>query len=194
VGVPSHLDLTHYLTTRQRWGRALATGVRWLRDIAMTLAAIGGLLCVAGVIAVHLLGISLVVFRSGSMSPAIRTGSVALVREVPATSVQVGDIVTVTTPRSPHPVTHRVVGIQPDPAAPDMPILTLRGDANPGPDPLPYQVATVKRVLVAVPGLGGVMTTLRSPLTLGATTLIVTALVTWAFWPRAPERAGVHRR
>ena len=49
-------------------------------------------------------------FKTGSMSPTITAGSVALVREIPASEINVGDVVTVDREDA-LPVTHRVTSI-----------------------------------------------------------------------------------
>lgn len=55
--------------------------------------------------------ISIMMFRTGSMSPTITAGSIAFVKEIPATEISVDDIVTVERGDADLPVTHRVVEI-----------------------------------------------------------------------------------
>jgi len=120
-------------------------------------------------------------FKTGSMSPTIPAGSLAVVKEVPAAEVAVGDIVTVD--RSPAlPITHRVTSVSP---AGEATALTLRGDANQADDPAPYVVTTVRTVLFSVPHLAQLVIALSHPVVLGSITLGAAGLVTWAFWPRA---------
>lgn len=106
-------------------------------------------LCATVAVATLAFDLTLVVFKSGSMEPAIPTGSVALVREVPAADVHVGDVVTVDRPGD-IPVTHRVVDT--DPGADGTTVLTLKGDANAASDPSPYRVRAVREVLGSVAG------------------------------------------
>jgi signal peptidase len=163
---------------KRRRGAASVVG-----DVLLTIAAAGGAVCIAFVIAAATFEISIMLFKTGSMSPAIPAGAAALVREVPAASVEVGDVVTVERPGK-LPVTHRVVAISGSGAERE---LTLRGDANPVDDPEPYRVATVRIVLVAVPGIATAIASLGHPLVLGGLTLGATALVVWGFWPRPPR-------
>ena len=149
-------------------------------DVLLTIAAAAGAVCIALVVAAVAFDVSIMLFKTGSMSPAIPAGSAALVREVPAASVDVGDVVTVDRPGR-LPVTHRVVAISGSGAERE---LTLRGDANPVDDPMPYRVSTVRIVLFAVPGIATAIAALGNPLVLGGLTLGATALVVWAFWPR----------
>ncbi|MEF3403572.1 signal peptidase I [Agromyces sp. CCNWLW203] len=149
-------------------------------DVLLTIAAAAGAVCIALVVAAVAFDVSIMLFKTGSMSPSIPAGSAALVREVPAASVDVGDVVTVDRPGK-LPVTHRVVAISGSGAERE---LTLRGDANPVDDPMPYRVSTVRIVLFAVPGIATVIAALGNPLVLGGLTLGATALVVWAFWPR----------
>lgn len=159
-------------------------------DVLLTIAAAAGALCIVLVIAALAFDISIMLFKTGSMSPAIPAGAAALVREVPAASVEVGDVVTVDRPGK-LPVTHRVVAIAGSGAERE---LTLRGDANPVDDPVPYRVSAVRVVLFAVPGIATAIAALGNPLVLGGLTLGATALVVWSFWPRTPRRPGGQHR
>lgn len=158
-----------------------------LGGVLLTLAAIGGVVCIVLVILAVAFHITLILFKTGSMTPAIPQGSLALVREIPASEVKVGDVVTVTRPDDQLPISHRVVSIAKGDGA--QRILTLRGDANPVPDPAPYVVTTVRLVFWSVPGLAYVVVWFANPLVLGALAVGVAALVTWAFWPASPSRS-----
>jgi signal peptidase len=156
-----------------------------LGRIALDVLALGGLVCILLVIAAFVFKITIIMFATGSMSPGIPTGSIAFVREVPASEISVGDVVTVD--RAPAlPVTHRVVEI----LGTDGDALTFRmkGDANADPDPVDYTKQTVRLVMWSVPGLAGVIVWLQNPFVLGVITLAAAALVTWAFWPRRPKQ------
>ncbi|MFH5879302.1 signal peptidase I [Arthrobacter sp. NA-172] len=115
------------------------------------------------------------------MSPAIPSGSLAIVREVPASDVRIGDVVTVERPGR-LPVTHRVTSVRA--AVGGKTVLTLKGDANPVEDPAPYTVSTVRTVLYSVPDLAYVVAAASNPWVLGSMTVAVSALVTWVLWPR----------
>lgn len=161
--------------------------LRTLGDHLLTLLAVAGTLCIVLVLLSWLLNISLVMFRTGSMSPTISAGSLAVVREIPATEMVEGDVVTVDRGEGVLPVTHRVVGISDvDPATGEV-TFTMRGDANDVEDPEPYTATTVQRVLLSVPGAARVIQWFGNPLVLGGLTLGATALVIWAFWPRDGE-------
>ncbi len=77
------------------------------------------------------------VFRSGSMSPEITTGSLASARTVPATDLSVGDIVSVVNGQGTR-ITHRVYQL--DQQAGNSFTVTRKGDANAKPDVEPYFV------------------------------------------------------
>lgn len=151
----------------------------------LDLAAVGGAICIVLVLLAVLLHITLILFRTGSMAPAIPQGSVAVVRETPATDVEIGDVVTVDRPGD-APVSHRVVRVEPHGG--ESVELTLRGDANPGPDPRPYEVTTVRLVLFHIPGLAPFIAGLGRPPVMIGVTLAVAALVVWALWPRKRAR------
>ncbi|MDN5726916.1 MAG: signal peptidase I [Propionibacteriales bacterium] len=158
---------------RRSAGRVLADGL-------LTLAAAGGVVCILLVIAAFALDITLIMFRTGSMSPTIPAGSLAVVQRVPAASVAVGDVVTVERTGM-LPVTHRVTSVQP---SGDRAVLTMRGDANDTDDPAPYTVETVRKVLWSMPGLARLVQWFSNPYMLGGITIGASLLVTWAFWPR----------
>ena len=100
--------------------------MRRVREILLTVGAVLGAVCLLlGVVAVTA-GVHLLVFRSGSMSPTIDTGDLALTRTVDATELRVDDVVSVID-SSGNRVTHRLVNVA---EQGDQRQLTLRGDAN----------------------------------------------------------------
>ncbi|MGJ4844985.1 signal peptidase I [Leifsonia sp. Le1] len=153
-------------------------------SVFLTLAAVGGVVCILAVIASVFLQVSLIMFSTGSMSPTIPAGSVAVVRQVPAEQVRVGDVVTVDRPGE-LPITHRIVAIRP--VGHGTMALTLRGDANREDDQAPYVVSHVRLVLASVPGAASVIVFASNPVVLGAVTIAAALLVGWAFWPRGPD-------
>lgn len=150
-------------------------------DLVLTLASIGGVVCILLVIAALVFDISLMLFKTGSMSPTIPAGSMAVVREIPATDVIVGDVVTVDRPGK-LPVTHRVIALEP--AGGELVLLTMQGDANPVPDAEPYVVDRVRIVWWSVPGVASAFLFLGRPWVMLTVAVLVAGLVTWAFWPR----------
>ncbi|WP_347345513.1 S26 family signal peptidase [Microbacterium sp.] len=155
-------------------------------DVLLWVAAFGGTVCIVLVVFAYAFDITLIMFRTGSMAPAIPAGSVAVVQRIPASDVHVGDVVTVDRVDE-LPVTHRVRAVAPGAMA-DERTLTLRGDANEQDDPFPYEVASVRRVIVAIPGAAVVVVAFGNPFVLGGVTLAAALLVGWAFWPREPAR------
>ena len=168
-----------------------ASFVAKLGSVALTLAAIGGVACIALVILSAFFNVTLIMFKTGSMSPAIPAGSLAVVREIAASEISVGDVVTVDRPGA-LPVTHRVMTVAG--TAGEERTITLRGDANLVDDPAPYTVSTVRLVLLSVPELANAVITMSNPLFLGGVAVAASSLVTWAFWPRRPRRVGAHKR
>lgn len=157
------------------------TLLRRAGDWALTVLAAAGALCIIAVIAAFAFNITLIMFSTGSMSPAIPSGSVAAVREIPATEIDVGDVVTVERPNA-LPITHRVTEIVTTDG--DQVTFTMQGDANADPDPAPYTTDTVRLALFSVPRVATVISTMQDPVVLGVITVLAAALVTWAFWPR----------
>lgn len=172
------------MATIARGARAVGRGVR---EVLLTLAAVGGVICIVLVILAFTGGYSLIMFKTGSMAPAIPAGSVALVQRIPASDIAVGDVVTVDRGAA-LPITHRVTGVEATDAD-DSRIITMRGDANDVEDPAPYTVSDVRIVRGSVPELANVIVWFGSPWVLGGITLGASLLVVWAFWPRR-ERAA----
>lgn len=156
-----------------------------LGNLLLWVLAFLGLCCIILVVIAKTQSMSLVMFSTGSMSPTIPAGSVALVRQVPAGNVAPGDIVTIDRVDK-LPVTHRVVSIKP--VGYEQWELVMRGDANEQNDPEPYVVSEVRTVLGHVPGLAKVIVWFQQPWVMGALTVIAALIVTWAFWPRPAGR------
>lgn len=151
-------------------------------EVVLTVLSILGALCLVLVVLALVFDVTLIMFKTGSMSPTIPAGSVAVVRAIPASEVKIGDVVTVDRPGQ-LPVTHRVTSVTAGPT-PDQRVLTLKGDANESEDAAPYTVSTVRITLASVPGLARVIVRMSNPYVLGAITIGASLLVTWAFWPR----------
>lgn len=137
-----------------------ATSSRVWRETALTAGALAGLICIAATVAALFFGIKPLVFRSGSMSPEITTGSLALSRTVPATDLKVGNVISVENAQGIR-ITHRVYEIQSQ--AGNAMLVTLKGDANKDPDIEPYTITEADRVFTSVGGLGYVVAWLSSP-------------------------------
>ncbi len=168
---------------------------RLRRRWALDLAAAVGVVCLASIAASHALGVRPLIVAGSSMEPSLPLGSLALAVETPVERLVVGDVVSVVRDDGAR-VTHRLVAVDPiedlvaagagTDAAPQGPVapivgpaeLTLQGDANPGPDATRPVETTVDRVVWTVPGLGGVLRSLRSPTAM----FVFGALVGVAIW------------
>lgn len=167
-----------------------------LGDAGLTMAAVLGTLCIGLVIAAVFFDVRIILFSTGSMSPAIPAGSAAIVRQIPASDVNVGDVITVERPDR-LPITHRATAVEEVPGeSEDLRRITMRGDANAAADPFPYDVTHVRLVVFSIPGIAPAVAALGNPWVLGAATVGATALVVWMFWPRrrgseaAADRGG----
>ncbi len=162
-----------------------------LVETVLTVGALAGVLCVVVAIVSVAFGLSPLVVRSGSMSPTIATGDIAIARSVPANDVRIGDIVSVTRPDGTR-VTHRVTTI--DARVGNSTTMTLRGDANPVADAEPYTVTSVERVAFHIPKAGYVLTWFATPWVWALATLAVIGLLWLAFRPDRLWRARRHGR
>lgn len=108
--------------------------LRRLGDGVLTLAAACGVVCIVLVALSFFFDVSVLMFKTGSMEPTIRTGAVAIAHEIPAEDIEVGDVVSVTRPGQ-LPVTHRVLSVsEPDTdAPPGARTIEMKGDANEAP-------------------------------------------------------------
>jgi signal peptidase I len=126
----------------------------------LNVGAIVGSVCLVAALAGIVLDVKPLVFTSGSMGPEIPAGALGFSRPVPATELQVGDVVSVVTADR-HRVTHRIVAVDGTGATRE---LTLRGDANSAPDAETYRVQSTDRVFWSVPLVGYAVAWLGSPL------------------------------
>ena len=165
-----------------------------LGDAVLTIWALVGGISILLVILGFSMNVSIMMFRTGSMEPTIPTGSIALVREIPATDISEGDIVTVDRGDELLPITHRVTEILEVDDTTDEVTFVMRGDANETDDPEPYTAMTVQRAMFSIPAVAPFIQSLQSPFVLGGLTLGATVLVVWAFWPRDPEAAPAPRK
>lgn len=129
-----------------------------LADLALTLAAVLGLVVLGITVTAHATGLRPLVVKSGSMEPTIPTGGMVLVRTIPASEIRVGDVVAVDRPDNTR-VTHRVVTVVPQGATA---LLTLQGDANEDPDPQPVVTDEAGKLVLTVPSIGRVSAFLAS--------------------------------
>ena len=87
------------------------------------------------------------------MEPALTTGSMVLAQRIDAIDIEVGDIVSVERPDRTR-VTHRVLALERRGPTVE---LTLKGDANEDPDPVPVTVTSAERIVWQVPLVGWAM-------------------------------------
>lgn len=125
----------------------------------LTVGAVVGVLCILVTLGAALFGLRPLVFESGSMSPTIGTGDLAISHDVDASALQKGDIVSVPTATGSR-VTHRIVHVE---HQGDEAVLTLKGDANESADAQPYRVTHADRVLFSSPKVGYLIGWLTGP-------------------------------
>lgn len=169
---------------------------RWLRAVASTLVAVlfaGALLLFAGVMLLpRVTGAELRTVTTGSMSPALRPGTLVVVFPVAPSRIRPGDVVMFRQPDQPERiVTHRVLTVANG-------VIVTKGDANGAPDPWRVRSADViGKVAVAIPRVGPVVEAARSPV--GFALLVVVpavvvlmneASVWWRFLRGRPSPRG----
>lgn len=114
--------------------------------------------CVAIVfVSFGLLGFRPMVVGSGSMSPALDAGDVAVVTEVSGNTIGEGDIIQFV--RGGTTVIHRVVEVQDDGSR----VFITQGDANDSPDPNPVYPSQIQgRVKFRIPKVGWIAVAIKS--------------------------------
>lgn len=140
----------------------LSSRARWMGSFALRAAGVawglGLLVLVGALVAIELRGDRVDAVLTGSMSPAIPTGSLVVSGRGP---IEAGDVIVYEQARSGRLVTHRVVHVV---AGDGGPVYTTKGDANPTVDIDPVPAADVRgRVLAHVPGLGAWLQSWRGP-------------------------------
>ena len=132
--------------------RVLLRVLKIVREVALTLVALLGLLCILALILGFVFKASFVVFpHLVPWSPNFRWVLCPLTVQVEAKDLVPGDVVSVKREDSSVLITHRVVSTTQPESAGNRTSLILKGDANSSQDPLPYEVATAQKVLVTVP-------------------------------------------
>ncbi|TFI45841.1 signal peptidase I [Rhodococcus sp. 1R11] len=131
-----------------------------IREAALTTGALLGLICVTAAVAALVFGVTPLVFRSGSMAPAMNTGSLALAQTVPAVDIAIGDVISVVRTDGTN-ITHRVADIVD--VNGNTVELVLKGDANSIADSDTYIITEADRIFVNVPYAGYFVTWLSTP-------------------------------
>ncbi|MBB1033748.1 signal peptidase I [Dietzia sp. CQ4] len=162
------------VSTRPRVGK-------WIGERLLDLLALGGVICIIAVIVAFTFNISLIMFKTGSMSPTIPTGSLAIVRAIPASEARVGDVLTIDR-EGQLPVTHRVVSTTG--VGGEAYLIEMKGDANDNNDPVPYLITQARVMVFSIPDLGYLVSRASDPRVMAGMTAAMTLLVTWSFWPR----------
>ena len=139
--------------TKPLYRAILETAAAWVSRLLLLGAVLLALATCGLDLGQHFGGYKTYSILSGSMSPGMPVGSLALSAPVPTSDLQVGDVITFHPPhRGDLLVTHRVWRIVPD--STDLatgtrgPVLMTKGDANPGPDlwRVPVKGIAMKRV------------------------------------------------
>ncbi len=156
---------------------------RTAREVFLTLGAVLGVVCLVLTAAGFAFGVVPLIFRSGSMSPAIHTGDLAISRTVAASTLKPGDIVSVVNPGG-NRVTHRLVNAA---RQGDARQLTLKGDANKKADTEIYTVAKAQRVLFTIPKAGYAVNAASSPVGVFILGLYVAVLLLTVFRRGTPK-------
>lgn len=99
--------------------------------------------------------------QTGSMKPGIMPGDLVLVRNVPASDLRIGDIITYISPqKNSQTITHRITEVLTSPNGPGR--FIVKGDANAAADPVVYQNQIIGTAKMTIPKLGFLFDWLRT--------------------------------
>jgi len=156
----------------------------------LTLVASGVLFTAAGLLL--FLHMSVQPVLTGSMRPDYGPGWAVVSRAIPVSSIRPGMIVIFVPPGHSVPFAHRVASVA---GSPEHPVLTTKGDANPGPDPWHARIdaRSIQEVVFAVPVLGSAMTALHGE-GMRIVAVIAFGLIVALTGARAIRRTPRHRR
>jgi signal peptidase len=165
--------------TTRRWAAPGASGVRGRSSIR----SISGVLIVLLAMGVGIIAIAVAVLQlrlspvlSGSMRPGVQPGDLAVTRQVPLATIQVGDVISFYPPDKTVAVLHRLLTVD---RREDGTWITTQGDANPVADPwgeVRLRGETAWRQVANVPLVGFIpMLTqgLRGPLLMVAAVVVM---------------------
>jgi signal peptidase len=164
--------------------------VRWL-----VRGLLGTALLAFAVLAVgpHLFGYRTLTMLTGSMSPVIDPGDVAIVTPITTADISTGMIITYHIPVDDHElISHRVLSVTrgTDGAV----TVRTKGDANPAPDPWTAQLKgdTAYQVRAVIPVVGSAIRLLRTPVVaqvlLYSAPILLAGWVLLSIWRPAPEK------
>lgn len=113
---------------------------------------------------------------SGSMEPAIHTGSVVIV--APAADYKIGEVITFgEISKTKTPTTHRIKDIK---IVDDKPVYITKGDANNAPDNKEVAASEVKgKVLFTIPYLGFILNFVKQPMGFALVIIVPAILIIW---------------
>ncbi|WP_435737198.1 hypothetical protein V5D56_00955 [Cellulosimicrobium sp. PMB13] len=176
------------------------SALRRLADVALTVAAVAGVLGLVLFALVQAGVVQTLVVTSGSMRPTYDVGDVVISRAIDAERLAPGDVATLRDATG-RLITHRVVAVT-DVAAPDAAAenpagvdaastavsaeavsVVMQGDANDAPDAAPYVVEEALVPVVRVPGVGPLVAAVQRPSVAIPGLVAVAALVAIAFVP-----------
>ena len=130
--------------------------------VLLALPAAFGLTLLLAISLPMLFGCRSLVVMSGSMEPGIATGSVVVVKRIPAAEMAVGDVVSFHSPETGRILTHRVQAVA---AGEGVIEVQTRGDANTGTESWAIEpTGTVGRLVFEIPYLGYALAPLQGVL------------------------------
>ncbi|GAB3244463.1 signal peptidase I [Kineosporia babensis] len=197
LGQAAHPSVTltpHRLFAEARWAQLLGRVLYQIGNIVSTLAFSLFLFLAVGP---HLFPYQTMTMLTGSMSPTIDPGDVAVDTQASIYDLRPGDMITYQIPIDDNRVvTHRIVEVRPEPDG-SITVQT-KGDANPANDPWQanFEGGTVWRVKTVIPHIGQGIRFFQQPgvaqVALYLAPALAAALVLQAIWrPRSRRRKGV---
>jgi signal peptidase I len=170
--------------------------MRVVRKVLSGVIVAAGLCLAAAMLLPAAFGYQRYVITSGSMTGTYDRGSIVFDKAVPASDLEVGDVITYSPPASSHVsgmITHRIVSIHNH--GEDGVSYRTKGDANPDPDPWRFKLdqPTQAKVAFSIPYLGyGIAALSMLPirmLIIGVPALLIAFALIARMWREAGEEA-----
>lgn len=114
---------------------------------------------IAGAIFLHVRGERLLSVQSASMVPTFRPGDAVIIRPVPLSNLQAGEVIAYRSPHNRSIITHRLIRREPGSGR-----LITAGDAGRIPDQPVSQQLIIGRATTVAPRLGNLLDFFRRPL------------------------------
>ncbi len=157
--------------------------IRKIWDVLSTIIVVLAVVLAIAFAGARLLGFNVFMVLSGSMEPAIETGSLIYIKKIDCNELKSGDVITFMLSKN-TVATHRIVDIIPDETDPTLLRFQTKGDANNSVDGAPVHCQNVLGTpIFTIPKLGYLASYIQQPPGSYLAVAIGAALVLFIYLP-----------